>query len=557
MGFVQSPPALSNTFRGDPALRGLLEDTLPEGVWRTTKAEFEQMGELASRELYDLGIADRLNEPNWTAFDPWGNRVDRVEVTSLWKRCQVVAAERGLVAHAYEETFGEFSRVVQFALVHLFAPSSDVYTCPLAMTDGAAKTLSVHRGSAVSERAIQHLTSRDPKEMWTSGQWMTERTGGSDVGLTETRAVPARDGSGDYHLYGTKWFTSAVTAEMALTLARPEGNAAGGQGLALFYLEIDRHGERNGIAVRRLKDKLGTRKVPTAELDLDGTVATPVAGLTGGIRNIAPMLNVTRTWNAVCSVAFMARGIQLARDYATKRVQFGAKLIDKPLHLRTLAEMQASYEAALHLTFFVAGLLGREEQGSCAEGDAALLRMMTPLAKLWTAKLAVEVTSEAIECFGGAGYVEDTGLPTLVRDAHVLPIWEGTTNVLSLDFLRVIGKGEGARALEAVLTSQNDEDGGPAAEALAVGRARAQGALGWVRDAFGKAPETVEGAARHVALRVAEGTGLALLAKHAHRRAALGDKRPLAAAKLFAAMLEGGLGSLDAEAARLLTAVPA
>src|ERR1051325_1339464 len=145
------------------------------------------------------------------------------------------------------------------ALAYLFDPSTDVYTCPLAMTDGAARTLLAHGNRALIDRAVPRLTSRDPARAWTSGQWMTERTGGSDVGLAET--VARRDGAADFRLYGTKWFTSATTANMALTLARPEGNPAGGRGLALFYVEVrgDDGALHEGIALNRLKDKLGTR----------------------------------------------------------------------------------------------------------------------------------------------------------------------------------------------------------------------------------------------------------------------------------------------------------
>src|SRR5207248_2121166 len=137
---------------------------------------------------------------------------------------------------------------------------------------------------ALIERAVPRLTSRDPDRMWTSGQWMTERTGGSDVGLSETEARQEGD---SWRLFGTKWFTSATTSEMALTLGRPAGGGAGGRGLALFYVELrDDEGRLRNIAINRLKDKLGTRKVPTAELTLDGTPAIPVAGLSDGVRNI-------------------------------------------------------------------------------------------------------------------------------------------------------------------------------------------------------------------------------------------------------------------------------
>ena len=182
-----------------------------------------------------------------------------------------------MVAAAYERQYGRFARIYQFALAYLFHPSTDIYTCPLAMTDGAARTLLRSGNQALIERAVPHLTSRDPAQFWTSGQWMTESTGGSDVGRSETVARP--DEEGMWRLYGRKWFTSAATSQIALALARPEGNPPGGRGLALFYVETrDEGGRLCNIRVNRLKDKLGTRKLPTAELTLEGTPAQLVAG---------------------------------------------------------------------------------------------------------------------------------------------------------------------------------------------------------------------------------------------------------------------------------------
>ena len=156
-------------------------------------------------------------------WDAWGRRVDEIELVPLWREAAALAARHGLVAAAYERRHGPLSRLHQMAMVYLLEPSMDVYACPLAMTDGAARTLLDLAPPALVERAVPRLTSRDPARMWTSGQWMTERTGGSDVGGTET--VARRDGEA-FRLYGTKWFSSATTAEMALALARPEGNPA-------------------------------------------------------------------------------------------------------------------------------------------------------------------------------------------------------------------------------------------------------------------------------------------------------------------------------------------
>ncbi len=448
MSFFQMPPTLGNQYEQDRVLQGYLARTFPPELLAAVAPQLREMGALAGGELHALQRVDRQSEPTLVQWDPWGRRIDEVVLTPLWQRVAPLAAEKGLVALPYERPHGAHSRVLQFALVYLFDPSSDTYTCPLAMSDGAAKTLLAHGNQALIARALGRLTSRDAARAWTSGQWMTERTGGSDVGGTET---VARAVDGGFRLSGTKWFTSAVTAQMALALARPEGNGEGGKGLALFYVEThDAEGKLAGIRVNRLKDKLGTRKLPTAELTLDGCLAVPVAGLSNGVRAIAPMLAITRTWNAVCSVAAMRRAVALCRDYASKRVAFGGALAEKPLHQELLADLQAETEGAFQLTFRLVELLGLEEGGEASEAELGLLRLLTTVAKLTLGKQVIAVTSEALEAFGGAGYVEDTGLPRLLRDAQVLPIWEGTTNVLSLDALRVLRDAKSAEVWPAV-----------------------------------------------------------------------------------------------------------
>ncbi|HET9448569.1 MAG TPA: acyl-CoA dehydrogenase family protein, partial [Steroidobacteraceae bacterium] len=444
--FVQAAPRLGNQYRDDVFLRSYLQRKMPAAALSTIAPELDQLGEIAGGELYSLQLADRENEPTLIQWDAWGNRIDRIEVTPLWRRAEQIAAQAGLIAIPYERAHGRYSRIHQFAAVYLFHPSSDVYTCPLAMTDGAARTLLASNNSQLIERAVPHLTSRDPARAWTSGQWMTESTGGSDVGASLTRAE--RDEQGQWRLYGKKWFTSAITSQMALTLGRPVGNGPGGSGLAMFYVEThDDAGRLNGMRVERLKDKLGTRKVPTAELLLDGAVAELVGDTRNGTRHIEPMLVVTRAWNSVTSVAFMRRALALARSYAEQRRAFGSMLNQLPLHVDTLAGLEAETRGAFLLAFELVELMGRQEAGELSDGQRALMRLLTPIAKLLTAKQAVAVVSECIEAFGGAGYVEDTGLPALLRDTQVLPIWEGTTNVLALDALL---RGELTAALPAV-----------------------------------------------------------------------------------------------------------
>jgi acyl-CoA dehydrogenase len=513
---VQSSPELGNQYDTDRVLQSSLRRTLPAEVHAAVEPGLRAMGERAGGELYALQQDDLPNEPTLTRWGPWGDRVDQIELTKVWRRAEEIAAEGGVVATAYEQAHGPHSRVHQMALAYLFIPSTDMYGCPLAMTDGAARTLLDHENEALVEEAVPHLTARDPDTFWTSGQWMTEVTGGSDVSSTRTTA--RRDEDGTWRLHGRKWFTSAITANMALALARPEDNPAGSEGLALFYVPIrDEDALAEGIYVNRLKDKLGTRKLPTAELTLDGAVAHPVTDeLRHGTRHIAPMLTVTRTWNAVTATAYLRRGLALARDYARKRDAFGDAIINHRLHQETLADLQARLEGMLHLSFRLAELLGRRETGHADETDRALLRLLTPIAKLTTAKQAVSGTSEVIEAFGGAGYVEDTGLPPLLRDAQVLPIWEGTTNVLALDLLRTVEKVGGVgpigdefeRCLTAAKSPQLRQAVQSAFDAF-------QTAAEWLRSAQADGPDALQAGARRFARTLGNALELAYTARHA------------------------------------------
>lgn len=533
MSFIQAPPQLGNQYDDDQLLQEYLGRVLPPELLAGVLDEYRDLGQRAGGELLALKLADRLNEPVLTTWDPWGTRIDHIELTEVWKQAQVISAKHGLVAAGYEDGFGAHARVDQFVRNYLVDASLDTYSCPLAMTDGAAKTLLSSGNQALIDRAVPRLTSRDPNVMWTSGQWMTERIGGSDVGQTET---VARNEDGQWRLYGTKWFTSAATSQMTITLARPEGNPPGSKGLAMFYLEVrDSDGRLQGIQINRLKDKFGTRKVPTAELTLDGAIATPVSGLTDGVRSITPMLTVTRLWNAVGAAAGMRRATALARDYARRRKVFGELLIDKPLHVDTLAGEIAEAEGGFLLAFRVAEVLGRLERGEASERDEPLLRVLTPIAKLVTGKQAVAVASESMESFGGAGYVEDTGVPRLLADAQVLPIWEGTTNVLSLDTIRAL-RGEGTwDAFEHEVRSKLET---ATDSRLSDARTRATKALSraaqWYEASTDNRAELEQGA-RRFAMTLGRTLELALLVEHAqwcldHDK----GERALAAAARFA-----------------------
>jgi len=503
MNFIQAGPELANQYTDDRCLRAYLVRALPAAMRAAIEPDLESLGAHAAQAWRGARSRPR-SEPALTQWDAWGERIDRIEITPTWREGAALTARYGFVAAGHDTRFAEFARIDQFARVYLYHVASEFYTCPLAMSDGAATALKASGNRALIDRAVPHLLARDPSLLWLSGQWMTETAGGSDVGSTET--IARRGSDGRWRLSGRKWFTSAVVGEMALTLARPEGASHGTDALALFYVETRaRDGRWNGIRIDRLKDKLGTRELPTAEIHLDGTLAEPVGELSHGVRLIAPVLNVTRTWNTICALATMRRCLALATDYARRRHAFGRPLIEQPLHAATLASLHAEFAAAFEFGFFVVALLGRVEAGIASEDERALLRLLTPLAKLWTGKLAVEIASEACEAFGGAGYIENTGIPQLLRDAQVYPIWEGTTNVLALDALRVLAKGgidPYRRAIEDVLRETR-------AHPQAIDAALAAAAR-WLHDHDGAAREA---GARGLALTLARIFAATLLAR--------------------------------------------
>jgi putative acyl-CoA dehydrogenase len=432
------------------------------------------------------------------------------------------------------------------------------------MTDGAARVLELHGDPSLKAGAFKHLTSRDPKKFWTSGQWMTEKTGGSDVSGTSTVAR-AESGGGSsagagYRLSGDKWFTSATTSQMAMALAKVEGAKDSREGLSLFYVETrDASGALNHIRINRLKDKLGTKALPTAELTLDGAPGVLVGGIGEGVKKVSALLNITRLYNSTCSLGTIARSLQLAKDYAKKRVAFGHALSEQPLHLQTLADLQAEFEGTFVLAFHLIYLLGKDETGSATADESAILRLLTPVIKLFSAKQAISITSEVLESFGGAGYIEDTGLPHLLRDAQVFSIWEGTTNVLSLDALRAIAK-DGSLApffkdidvrLSGVRTASLQKEISLTQEAVVA-----------LKKYFGAAAslsnEAQQAGARAVALSLARVSAAALLLELADQCAKTGE-RAAVSEEVARRFCRHGFGSLlasdDLEVRRLKTIV--
>lgn len=359
------------------------------------------------------------------------------------------------------------------------------------MSDGAARLLKNHLSSKalepltrqVFQDAYDRLTSRDRKKAWTSGQWMTERSGGSDVSGTETIAThvgspeiePGSDVPlGPWRIDGFKWFSSATDSSMAVLLAQtPEG-------LSAFFAPIYRspaRTESNGIFIQRLKNKFGTKSLPTAEIELSGSRGCLIGKEGHGIQEISAILNITRLYTAVSAVGYLGRGLAIAKSFARVREVGAGKgkrvmLKDAPLHMNTLAKVTGEYHSLMLFTFFGSWLLGISEQSSLSGfGDqsvsrkrllpdspsdlALLLRIIFPVLKASVSKRSIHALQECMEALGGVGYLENTeneaiNIARLYRDCCVLSIWEGTTNVLASDALRVLKGWTGNDVLNAL-----------------------------------------------------------------------------------------------------------
>jgi alkylation response protein AidB-like acyl-CoA dehydrogenase len=391
------------------------------------------MGRISVDEVVPrAAVADR-EDPRLVTHDPLGNRVDRIDYHPAYREMQAIAYGSGMVGMKYDPStvaaHPDAVQLVGFALGYLFAMGEMGLYCPVCMTDGVARLLDIFGDRERFGSTIDRLAATDMKHVWTGAMFLTERIGGSDVGANETIARQQADGS--WALSGTKWFCSNVDADAILATARPDGAPAGTKGLKTFLVL---RSAAPGLTIDRIKDKMGVRSMPTGEVTLDGVPAVEV----GDFHSIAEMLNLSRLYNSVAAAAVMGRAVHEARHYIERRRAFGKAVIEHPLALETLLDAEAEHLGALHVTFETVDALGRADRGG--EDAARARRFLTPVVKAVTGKLAVPVVSECMELIGGNAYIEESPLPRLLRDAQVLPIWEGTTNILALDALRAARK---------------------------------------------------------------------------------------------------------------------
>ena len=443
----------------DRGLQDLLRLYLPAAAHAQLLPQFQRMGQLAGGRLNALATVADKYPPVLHARTRWGEDEDWIEYHPAYQEMEHIAFA-DFQFHAMSHRAGVLGcdaplpPVAKYALQYLFVQSEFGQMCPISVSDTSIHLIRKFGSPALQERLLPRMLSSDPAVLWKGTQFMTEKTGGSDVGALET---VARQTDGIWRLYGEKWFCSHTDADIALLLARPEGAPAGTRGLALFAMPRRlEDGSRNAYRIVRLKDKLGTRSMASGEIRLEGAQAYLVGEADQGLKHMMEQVNLSRLSHGVRAAAMMRRCLNEAMLAARHRRAFGRDVIAYPLLRRQLLKLLTPTEAALSMVMATADIMRRAQEGAAHAAQA--LRLLTPLLKLRTCRDNIAVATGAMEIRGGNGYIEDFVNARLVRDAHIGVLWEGTSNINALDAIqRAVRKDRAHEALSALLESKLEE----------------------------------------------------------------------------------------------------
>jgi putative acyl-CoA dehydrogenase len=516
----------------------LVEATEREGAgWISERAS--ALGRFVGEADGPQSLWGRLaneNKPVLHTHDRYGNRIDEVEFHPAWHQLMRMGVEHEL--HSLPWCSDDPAAHTARAAMYMTAMQAEAgFCCPITMTFAVVPALRAQPELAAEWEPLVTATTYDPRQIPAAekgsaiaGMWMTEKQGGSDVRANTTKALPLNGGGAgaEYEITGHKWFCSAPMSDIFLVLAQAKSPGGVDEGLSCFLLpRILPDGSRNAFHIQRLKDKLGNHSNASSEIELHGAWAQMVGEPGRGVRTIIEMVGHTRLDCVIGAAAGMRAGVVNAIHHTSHRSAFGKHLIDQPLMRNVLADLCLESEAATALAMRLARAYD-EASSDAREGiddsDAQLFkRVATAVGKYWACKRAPNHAFEAMECLGGNGYVEESGMPRLYREAPLASIWEGSGNVISLDVLRALSRSP--RSLEVFLAEVEQAQGANAHLDAHVERLKAQ-----FTD-----PATIESRAR----RVVEGMALALEGSLLVRGA------PPAVADAFCASRLSGDGGLE------------
>ncbi len=436
-----------NFFELDHGMRSLLSLYLEPALCSHMEPHLAALGELAGGRLAELSAAAERHPPELVARDRFGRDDETIEFHPAYRAMEDIAFGRfGL--HAMTHRAGvmdwpeTYPALAKYVFHYLFAQAEFGLLCPVNLTDSSSALIDRYGDEAIRSRYLDRIWTQDTGRLHRCAQFMTEKAGGSDVGAAELMAV--RDGD-QWRLWGEKWFCSNVDAELAVLLARPEGAPGGGQGLGLFLMpKVLEDGTRNGYRITRLKDKLGSRGMASGEIVFEGAVAYQLGELDRGLKQMLEMVNSSRVSHLARAAGMMRRCLNEAMVASRHRSAFRKPVIDHPLMQRQLLKLMVPTEQALSALFHVGSFTGREDAHA-----RAVLRILTPIYKYRACRDNVPVAVGAMEARGGNGYIEDWPNARLVRDAPLGLLWEGTSNINSLDAIqRAVAKARAHLALK-------------------------------------------------------------------------------------------------------------
>jgi acyl-CoA dehydrogenase len=438
----------------DEHLQWLVRRGVGEAVWPVAEAALREAGRLAPSKIDPMVPVNEANPPVLRQYDHRGQRIDEVDYHPTFKQIEATSHAFGLVRMSHIPGWRGLPGLAPAALhagVEYFFLQADqtITGCPVAMVSAMSRALQ-RNDTELYERWIPRLASDEPGQYLTAAMFLTEKAGGSDVGANECRAV--QDEDGNWRLWGEKWFATNPTFDLALVLARPEGAGPGTGGLGLFLMPrilpdgvpdnpINANPRRNAYIFHRLKPKFGNKGLASSELGLRGAFAWPVGAIDHGMKQMLDMVNHTRVGIVMASAASMRRAVFESLEHTSRRQTFGARLDRHPLMRDTLVELVVDATATLSAGIEVSQLMESADGGDAQ--SERLLRMLTPMLKGYAADRARVVATEAMEVRGGNGYIEDWPNGRILRDVYVHAIWEGSGNIMALDVLRALSKGNG------------------------------------------------------------------------------------------------------------------
>jgi len=439
-----------NFFESDLILKEYLNRKLSESARNYMQDKWDEIGSSAALVMDELSLDADKNGPELIKRNNLGETIDEVKFHPSYDALLQIAIDSEMFTVKWKEDlkskFQKDLHKLGFSSGYVYAMSELGQYCPLCMTDGVARLIDLYCNEEDKKRLLPSIATKNIEDLSTGAMFLTEKSGGSDVGRNIVKATKIETSDDLYELSGEKWFCSNVNADIIFALARTNEDIPGTRGLSIFLVEkYLPNGEKNPLPIVRLKEKLGVRSMASAECELNGTIGKRIGEEFKGFKIMTDMINLSRLYNSVAALSGSRRALIEAYTFNLNRRSFGKDAINHALIRDKFFELGSLNVANFYLTWRAIDSLDKSDNGD--EHAANLSRILTPMVKRWSAEKAVYIVRESMELMGGMGYIEDGVMPKIMRDVMVLPIWEGAGNIMTLDMLRASFKSDGLQTM--------------------------------------------------------------------------------------------------------------